>query len=360
MIERRPKRRGLSSVDYIEGNQDMAEKMTAPPIEGGADDLKEMIATSGIERMILDLPEDLTIQAVASALSGKGIESTVESERTILVSVPNVGEMSFNPAELRDQEQLGFCEAGNIHTDFLNVDEVENAVDSLETASHLTSRPGNLKWKWIAHALDHSFYSFMIANLTNGNWHNVLEWKKNADDGVMYLQNEKAWISRKVYWRDLYPSLELEKKHQAFNIRWDPIRVEDFPKHTSETRQMKGGSERNPDERGLIGFWTALARVQDGQFYMNRIAFRSPPGLILTDQQRESIVKLHDHVRNEFEHFRPKLWRIELRWVKGLCSDILGPLEVLSLKGQFVVPMNFERYKQRVSEAIETLRGACG
>jgi hypothetical protein len=49
-----------------------------------------------------------------------------------------------------------------IERNILWIDEVENPIDSLETALQFLQREDNLKWKWIAIALHHSLYSFYI------------------------------------------------------------------------------------------------------------------------------------------------------------------------------------------------------
>lgn len=56
---------------------------------------------------------------------------------------------------------------------FISIDNIENAIDSLETALFLLSRSSDRKWKWISITIHHSLYSFCISYIHKGNYERV-------------------------------------------------------------------------------------------------------------------------------------------------------------------------------------------
>lgn len=67
-----------------------------------------------------------------------------------------------------------------------------------------------------------------------------------------------------------------------------------------------------------------------------RMTIRSRP-LLLTADQRESIRKLKDMLRNEFEHYIPKGWSIEIHGMPQIAIDILDVVRFLALEtGNYV------------------------
>ena len=92
----------------------------------------------------------------------------------------------------------------------------------------------------------------------------------------------------------------------------------------------------NPDnvtskERGnwLIGFDKALERCQDP----NQPAMSKH--LQLSDQQKESIRKLK-HFRDNFEHYMPKRWSIEIHVMPQIAIDVLNVISSLVRKGIYI------------------------
>lgn len=84
----------------------------------------------------------------------------------------------------------------------------------------------------------------------------------------------------------------------------------------------------------LIGFGEALRRCQDPSWM--RMTIRSK-ALVLTADQGESIRKLKDMLRNEFEHYIPKDWSIEIHGMPQIAIDILDVVRFLALEtGNYV------------------------
>ncbi len=79
----------------------------------------------------------------------------------------------------------------------------------------------------------------------------------------------------------------------------------------------------------LIGFWEALKRCQDPSYMKMLIHSKH---LNLTDSQEESIKLLKSECRNEFEHFKPKGWSIELHGMPEIAIDILEVIKFLALQ----------------------------
>lgn len=222
------------------------------------------------------------------------------------------------------------------------LDEVENAVDSLETAVAFLTRNDNLKWKWIAFAMHHSLYSFSIACLVNGNYDNVLSSGKNDDNNqyCMMGNNNKKWKkSRRV------------KKYNGpgYVIEWedtDEVPAEASPKEIEEMEKKK-------HKRQLIGFWSALARVQDSYYWMGRSVITR--AVKLSDEEWKSIKWLTNSVRNDLMHFVPKLLSVSIRSVKKACLDLLRVIEFLALDSGALLYHRTD-WRQRIVDAATSFR----
>ena len=73
----------------------------------------------------------------------------------------------------------------------------------------------------------------------------------------------------------------------------------------------------------LIGFKTALERCQNSE--------RGKKKLSLTDTQSWAINKLHEEFRNNFQHFKPMLWAINIKGFPGIANDVLDVIRFLAL-----------------------------
>jgi len=88
------------------------------------------------------------------------------------------------------------------------------------------------------------------------------------------------------------------------------------------TYKTKSGQER------LIGFRTAIRYCQDpnimGQYVFSR-------ELQLTKRQEDSIKRMHEVFRNQFEHYIPKLWSIEVHGWPQMAIDVLEVIRFLAI-----------------------------
>lgn len=88
-------------------------------------------------------------------------------------------------------------------------------------------------------------------------------------------------------------------------------------------RRTKKGVER------LITLDEALALCQDSN-WMGTLYGGKP--LELTARQKYSIKILKQSLRNNFEHYIPKGWSIEIHWLPNIAMDILDVIRFLSVE----------------------------
>ncbi len=201
---------------------------------------------------------------------------------------------------------------------FLSLNEIDNAINSLIVAKEFIEKDDIFKWKWVAIALHHSLYSFCISALVNGNYDNVLSNTKNEDtDGWLTRDNEK--------WKRLCKKNYENRKY--YRLVW-------FDKE-EKPPEKKPTPQKNSQQK-LIGFWTALARVMDGEYWMGRTV-RSK-ALHLNDEDLEKIYWVTEFVRNDLVHFIPKIKVLDIDYLKECLIVILESIEFLisdsnSIKG---------------------------
>lgn len=94
----------------------------------------------------------------------------------------------------------------------------------------------------------------------------------------------------------------------------------------------------------LISFDEALKRCQNDSI---------PPGkcLELSDSEKESIRKLTKHLRNEFEHFQPKGWSIEIHGMPQIALNVLKVIRFLALDCSFYVHLSSTQ-KRKIKSII--------
>ncbi|NWF89928.1 MAG: hypothetical protein HXY50_10760 [Ignavibacteriaceae bacterium] len=221
----------------------------------------------------------------------------------------------------------------------LHIDEKENAIDSLETALQFLVRNDNLKWKWFAFAIHHSLYSFCISALENGNYENVLYKGKEDNWVVSFLNHSEKKISRIV------PFFIRKYKTPAFRITWEII---------SELPTSKSNKKQKISKDNLIGFWTALARVQDQYFWMGRLSCSK--AVQISDAELEDIVWLAEAVRNDLTHFVPKSYAIDILSIINSSQIILNKIEFLAFQSHSILFVDYDKSIARIQTAITSLR----
>ena len=106
-----------------------------------------------------------------------------------------------------------------------------------------------------------------------------------------------------------------------------------------------------PDDR-LADFGTLLDRAQDKQFTDGN-------PLALTAQRKKDILRLHRHFRNDFAHFTPKGWSIEVAGLPRIISAALGAIEVLMLRDRILYKLSGNK-RRRLARNLAQTRAALG
>lgn len=93
----------------------------------------------------------------------------------------------------------------------------------------------------------------------------------------------------------------------------------------------------------LISFHEALRRCQDENLMKMTISSKH---LELTSEQSDSIIMLKEAFRNEFEHFQPKAWSIEIHGFPQMAMNVLDVIRFLALDtGNYVHLSTSQRRK---------------
>jgi len=222
-------------------------------------------------------------------------------------------------------------------SDLFWVTEIESTVDSFETAVICLDRPDEYKWKWISFALHHALYSLCVANIVQGNYEVVL--KSQGNDSKHYFRRgvHDKWKKSKIVRRDDSP---------YYTIEWDEIE--------NNPPQIGSKSKKKRKIDHLISFWSALARVQDQQYWMGRLyGIRA---LKLTESQVKNIIWFVVEVRNDLMHFIPKSYGISTKDLKAAFIDIIKVIEFLAFESK---PFLFSVKPEigiRLKEAINSFK----
>ncbi len=168
---------------------------------------------------------------------------------------------------------------------WLRLNELENAIDSLEMADHfLECIPSEMKWKWVIIAIHQALYGFAICSIRG---------------------TDARWL---------------------------------IDKHSK-----KG-------EVKLISIWESLKRAKDPHWMPLGIS----QSLVTTPEEDTAIKRIISEFRNEFEHFLPKHWSIEVSGMPTILRHILRVLSFLSLESCCVL-YSTDDEKNRVKQVIDKL-----
>ncbi len=216
------------------------------------------------------------------------------------------------------------------------IDTYENAIDSLESVVLFLQREDNLKWKWIVLSLYHCLYMFCVANLQGTNYNRVIS-KGKDDEETTYIKkdNEKWKRSKKIK----------ISERGAYKLEWKEIESEPIV----SDGKVKYGAKREK----LIGFWTALARVQDGECWMYQYIFSNP--LELTEHQLISIEYLVEY-RNEYSHFIPISSMSGVKKFAEIGIDVLDVIKFLALETGNILYHDHEEAKMRINKSIDIIK----
>ena len=103
-------------------------------------------------------------------------------------------------------------------------------------------------------------------------------------------------------------------------------------------------------DRMLIGFNEALRRCQDIEHMQH--TYNSNP-LVLSEQIEKSINLLKDEYRNNFEHFQPMGWSIELHDLPITAIDIFEVIKFLALETGYSKVHISEELRKKIAVSID-------
>ena len=175
-------------------------------------------------------------------------------------------------------------------SEFVRTDECQDVLASLEQCvfSLAQARRSERAWKWVILSLHSALQGAMVCHLSGPEQLGALQ-ERSAEN-----------------WR-----------------QWNEKCIQDGAEDSGNPRRKRLARERLADANELFRrLHCSAARIEDG---CGRI-------ISITDQQRDSFELLHD-LRNEFTHFSPKSWIIDLRSIKQAIEDVLNVLCLIADDG---------------------------
>ena len=122
---------------------------------------------------------------------------------------------------------------------------------------------------------------------------------------------------------------------------------------TNSDRVKERDSKTGGFKDKLISFQEALKRTQEDGWMRQ---YTGSNTLSLTSDQKMSIRKLKDEIRNNFEHFTPKGWSIVISGMPKIVSDVVDVIQFLALGSGNPNWNPDSNHVQRIQDAITRIR----
>jgi hypothetical protein len=103
----------------------------------------------------------------------------------------------------------------------------------------------------------------------------------------------------------------------------------------------------------LISFDEALKKCQDAE-WMGTMYHGYP--LVLTDGQKDSIKRLKQTLRNNFEHYVPRGWSIEIHGMPTISMDVLDVIRFLAVETFRYQNLNLSQRRKIKSVVFQSKR----
>ena len=136
---------------------------------------------------------------------------------------------------------------------------------------------------------------------------------------------------------------------RAFHWKWVIICLQ----HSLYTFALAVAAGTNPGivqrkKGGVVDFITALKLCIGVKHFYYSLPVE------LTRNQKNSILWLHRHFRNNFEHFQPNLsWSISLKGIPNICIDVLEAIKFLALDSKNISYGSMYYEQQEKKKKIE-------
>ena len=204
----------------------------------------------------------------------------------------------------------------SLDNEYIEFDEIENVIDNLTMVVHFLNSSFEFKWKWVCIVLHQSLYGLMIMALQGNDPRHTIYDKSNDSGKAIALHAEG--VNDDV----IASCFGVSKK-----------KVSDWI--------------TNP---WLISFNEALKRVQRKKYlpFPNNVK-----PLTLSKEEEISIEKLSKEFRNEFEHFSPKRWAINISGFPKMTRNLLRVILFIALESNCLTLSNVQ--EKELSETIEKI-----
>lgn len=200
--------------------------------------------------------------------------------------------------------------------EYIRLSTEKNLFENLKFIIFLFENNYEQKWFWSIIALDQAIYTFCIGVLLNGNPDNVKMSGHDKDGKFIFGRDSNDHFKQKIHY-------VFNKKLPPYIISWEPTNEE----------------VKNSHGNMLIGFWTAMARVQDFQFWRYIEPYRKVEFSI---EEWKSLLEIHLNYRNDLVHFDPKLSSIPVTEVKKNLEIISLLLKKLIEKFGYLLVLNLD------------------
>jgi len=107
------------------------------------------------------------------------------------------------------------------------------------------------------------------------------------------------------------------------------------------------------DNGNLIKFDEALKRSQEDEYMQ---MYQNSRTLEITGREKQSILTMKDLLRNNFQHFIPKTWAIEISGMPTVTRDCIRVIEFLALETNNFQHHLSEEQKKKIESIIKNIR----
>ena len=241
-----------------------------------------------------------------------------------------------------------------IKAKFLRLTEEKNALDFLEQAGRfiLETENNSISWKWVVLSLHGALYGFAICACKGTNPERVIDFKRKGkvSHELEILPYE---IETKGFPQNVKINYNSQKKRIVFKgVMSDYVRRLLIGLSKNDLYQVAINEIYLKSHR-LISFGEALKLCQD-PFWMQMTIISKP--LQLSDQQKESIEILKHLLRNNFEHYIPKTWSIEIHGMPQIAIDVLDVIRFIAVETGNYIHLNSTQIRKVKSIAYQSKR----
>ncbi len=235
----------------------------------------------------------------------------------------------------------------------LRITGVENAIDSLEKACKFSSSEDPFMWKWIALALHDALYTVALSCIAFEP--SFVVEAKNRDVGFFVSPNGNPndW---RISEKSVVEVEGVNKGRCPYRIRWRKLSLKEVQAKGKAAKKKKGRSKerlnilewmRENEKAKVIGFWSAIARVQDDVYWMKYFCITE--ALVLSDDKLRELWYLQSIVRNNLIHCRPGFHEFDVERIRSSCLVAVRAISFLLDQSLSAVHFQMSNEQREVS-----------